>query len=321
MRKLAALASGGGRVVAVGRLPERGVGLNGGQQASEIAELAKGFQLVRDEDEAERILREAGLRDFTAAGRDAAETAQATVPLIGETAFRALHRKAGDADYYFVANGDRVARELEVSFRDARGRAAQVWDPLTGEVRPWQGPKLALGPWGSAVVVFGLGTAAPSTQPAWSEPRAIDGPWHFRTEGTSTHEAVWTKLPDWREVPELKSFAGLGIYSHDIVVPAGATRARICLGRVEQSAEVRVNAGAGDVTFLPPYCVDAAVRAGANRLEVRVANTWSNAVAAMPPQPSVAPGPGYGVTDVLYGNTARPPQPGGLLGPVTVEFR
>ena len=97
--------------------------------------------------------------------------------------------------------------------------------------------------------------------------------------------------------------------------------ARICLGRVEQSAEMRVNGRKSGVTFLPPYCVDAPIHAGTNSLEVRVANTWSNAVAAMTPQPSVAPGPGYGITDVLYGNAVRRPRPGGLLGPVTLQFR
>jgi hypothetical protein len=93
------------------------------------------------------------------------------------------------------------------------------------------------------------------------------------------------------------------------------------LGSVEQSAEVRVNEREAGVTFLPPYCVESAIHAGANTLEVRVANTWSNAVAAMTPQPSKVPGPGYGITDVLYGNAVRRPQPGGLLGPVTVQFR
>ena len=67
--------------------------------------------------------------------------------------------------------------------------------------------------------------------------------------------------------------------------------------------------------------MEGAAQAGHNALEVRVANTWSNAVAAMKPQPSVAPGPGYSVTDILYGPTQRPPQSGGLFAPVTVETR
>jgi hypothetical protein len=128
-------------------------------------------------------------------------------------------------------------------------------------------------------------------------------------------------LRDWLEVPELTNFAVLGIYTKHFGAPRAATAAWICLGRVEQSAEVRVNGRQTGVTFLPPYCVESAIHAGANMLEVRVANTWSNAVAAMAPQPSKVPGPGYGITDVLYGNSVRRPQPGGLLGRVTVEFR
>jgi hypothetical protein len=52
------------------------------------------------------------------------------------------------------------------------------------------------------------------------------------------------------------------------------------------------------------------------RIEIRVANLWSNAVKAMPPEPSKIPGPGYSVTDVLYGPTERALQRSGLIGPV-----
>lgn len=88
----------------------------------------------------------------------------------GGLALRAIHRRAGNVDYYFVANGDRENREVEVKFRDAKARKAQLWDPMTGEVRPWNGSRLALGPWGSAVIVFGLGAAADAPVQKWSEP-------------------------------------------------------------------------------------------------------------------------------------------------------
>jgi len=304
LRKLAEFTKSGGVVVSIGRLPSRGVGLDGDEQAAEVARLVHGMKLVRDEDEAEQILRAAGLRDFVADG-----------PL------RSIHRRANDVDYYFVANGDREERAVEVQFRDARGRAAQLWDPLSGEVRAWDGSRLRLGAWGSAAIVFGLGQGAPADAARWSQPAALAGAWRVRTEGTVRYAAMWNALRDWMDVPELKSFAGLGIYAQSFVAPAGAARARICLGRVEQSAEVRVNGREAGVTFLPPYCVESVIHAGTNEIEVRVANTWSNAVAVMAPQPSIVPGPGYGVTDVLYGNAGRPPQSGGLLGPVTVQFR
>lgn len=311
LRKLAAFAKEGGIVVSVGRLPGRGTGLDGDKQASEVAALVTGMKLVRDEEEAERILHDAGLQEFVAAANGSA----------GNTPLRAIHRRAGDVDYYFVANGDRENREVEVTFRDARGRKAQFWDPMSGEARAWDGLRLTLGPWGSAAIVFGLGEASHADDRLWSEPEALTGAWTLKTEGTASYGATWTSLQDWRDVPELKSFAGLGIYSKTIEAPRAATMARICLGGVEQSAELRMNGREAGVTFLPPYCVDAPVHDGTNTLEVRVANTWSNAVAAMAPQPSVAPGPGYGITDVLYGNSVRRPQPGGLLGPVTVQFR
>jgi hypothetical protein len=319
LRKLSDFAKTGGLVVCIGRLPSRGTGLGGERQASEVAALSGTMTLVRDEGEAEHVLRGRGLRDFVVAPsseqRLAANGAEASSPL------RAIHRRAGEVDYYFVANADRESREFEVAFRDAQGRSAQLWDPMSGELQTWDGPRLSLGSWGSATIVFGLGAARHVPSPQWREPVAATGDWKVRTEGTADYSATWTSLRDWLEVPELKSFAGLGIYSKNLEAPRSVTAARICLGRVEQSAEVRVNGREAGVTFLPPYCVESPIHAGANTLEVRVANTWSNAVAAMNPQPSKAPGPGYGITDVLYGNAVREPQPGGLLGPVTVQLR
>jgi hypothetical protein len=315
LRKLAEFSRNGGVVVCVGRLPSRGTGLAGDQQAGEIAALASAMTLAKDEEEAERILRERGVRDFVAATSGEPPSSNQSSP------YRAIHRRAGDVDYYFVANGDRESRELAVSFRDARGRVAQLWDPMSGEVRPWDGTRLSLGAWGSATIVFGLGAGRSASNVQWSRAAAVTGAWRIKTEGTFDYSATWTALRDWLEVPELTSFAGLGIYTTSLQAPKAATAARICLGRVEQSAEVRVNGREAGITFLPPYCVESPIHAGANTLEVRVANTWSNAVAAMAPQPSKVPGPGYGVTDVLYGETARPAQAGGLLGPVTAQFR
>ena len=313
LHKLADFAKSGGLVISIGRLPGRGTGLNGDRQSSEVAGLASSWTLVQDEAAAERALQGRGMRDFTVS-----TNARGPDP---NSPFRALHRRAGDVDYYFVANGDQANREFEVSFRDAAGRAAQLWDPMTGEQRAWGGSRLALGPWGSAAIVFGLGKGRPALSPHWSAPSTVTGDWRVKTEGTTAYAAVWPALRDWLDVPDLKSFAGLGVYTKSVDAPRMATSARVCLGRVEQSAEVRVNGREAGVVFLPPYCVEGPVHAGENTLEVRVANTWSNAVAAMPAKPSQAPGPGYGITDVLYGNTVRRPQPGGLLGPVTVQFR
>ena len=48
----------------------------------------------------------------------------------------------------------------------------------------------------------------------------------------------------------------------------------------------------------------------------RVTPPVTPSVKAMPPAPSNVPGPGYGVTDILYGPSERPQQQSGLIGPV-----
>jgi hypothetical protein len=306
LRKLAAFVQAGGLVITLGQRVRRGAGLNGDQEVSQVNTLARGFVQVSSLDELGRLLESKHLRDFVAPPG---------------VSYRALHRQAGAVDYYFVSSGDRVARSYEIKLRDANGRPAQLWDPMSGEIRTWNGGKLELGAWGSAVIVYGLGAAPEAPRVAWSAPKAIVSKWAFTAEGNLAYAKPAMALGDWLQVPELRSFAGIGVYRSRLDAPPGASRARVCLGRVEQSAELLLNNRSAGVTFLPPNCIEGAVTPGVNTLEVRVANTWSNAIAAMPPQPSVLPGKGYGITDVLYGESARPPQSGGLLGPVTVEFQ
>ncbi len=75
---------------------------------------------------------------------------------------RYIHRHDGAADWYFVALNNYDSKRLEVSFRQT-GRAPEVWDAVTGEIRPadvWreEGGRtyvtLEFSPSGSAFVVF-----------------------------------------------------------------------------------------------------------------------------------------------------------------------
>src|SRR3546814_6314516 len=45
-----------------------------------------------------------------------------------------IHRRTGDADIYFVANGRRRAEDLGCTFR-VTGRRPELWDPMTGKTR------------------------------------------------------------------------------------------------------------------------------------------------------------------------------------------
>jgi hypothetical protein len=81
-----------------------------------------------------------------------------------------IHRRAGEDDLYFVANGEPKAVERACAFR-VNGKRPELWDPETGSIRP--APvfdeaggatrlTLALGPCGSVFVVFRSG--APTTR-------------------------------------------------------------------------------------------------------------------------------------------------------------
>lgn len=310
MRQAAAFARAGGMVIGVGRLPAESVGyLNREAQSKEVAALAQRHVTpVTDIAEAVRLLDARIGPDFKSEG----------------AGFSAIHRVSADAGWYFIANPEREERSAEITLRDARP-PMQLWDPMTGERRVFHGGELTLGPWGSAVIVYGSGVPAlpPGPAPARSFARSVElaGPWWFKTDGTIYYAAEWRELRNWLDVPDLRSFAGIGSYQTSFEAPQ-TRNGRICLGRVEQSAEVLLNGASAGVAFLPPYCVDVTgrLRNGRNMLEVRVANLWGNWIAAQPVRPSAIPGRGYGLTEVLYGPSERSPLPGGLLGPVTLRF-
>ena len=90
------------------------------------------------------------------------------------------------------------------------------------------------------------------------------------------------------------------------------------LGDVGDIAEVSVNGKSLGTLWKPPYRIDAtsALRAGANQLEIKVTNEWSNRIA----------GDARGGQRVLSGGGGgrggrgggRGLAPSGLIGPVTV---
>jgi hypothetical protein len=127
---------------------------------------------------------------------------------------------------------------------------------------------------------------------------------------------------DWETIGPWRNYAGVGIYRASARIPSPGReqgfRYILDLGDLEVSAEVRVGDQRAGFVILPPWRIDitSLLYPGPARIEIRVANLWSNAVKEMPPEASKIPGPGYSVTDVLYGPTERPLQRSGLIGPV-----
>lgn len=139
-------------------------------------------------------------------------------------------------------------------------------------VLAWRSGRYALGAHAATAVV--------------PEARPVDGPWHVAFEaGRLAPESI--ELPALQSLhlhadPGVKFFSGTATYTRTLDVPAdwlaADRRVVLDLGRVEVVAEVWINGAKAGAVWKEPYRLDVtdAVRAGANRLEVRVATLWPN---------------------------------------------
>jgi len=244
------------------------------------------------------------------------------------------HRRTADADIYFVASRNAVAQDVKVDFR-IEGKAPERWDSADGSIAPLgyetaQGRTvvpLHLDPYGSAFVVFRHPVAAGASRAVSTDAPAtasvVDGPWQVRFPADSGAPATVTmdrlaSLTD-STVPDIRYFAGSATYSRMIDVPAAWLRDRLLvdLGTVADIAEVSVNGKPIDRTlWKPPFQADitALLRPGANRLEVRVTNLWTNRMIG-DLQPGVTRKHGFTNFQKLFTRDS-PLLPSGLIGPV-----
>jgi hypothetical protein len=305
-------------VIAVGHLPRAPVGLNEwrerkGEFATLVDQIWKHGRgvLVPDLDGLRRWLDSHVTSDF-----------RGTAPGIGF-----IHRRAGTTDIYFVANDNNREVQADLTFR-AAARSIQRWDPMDGGTHPVERVRVnsgrttipvTLGPHESAAFLF---TAdAPAPPPAARRASAdipVNGPWRVEFPDPVGRAYNWGRLRDWIANPETRHFSGLATYTAAITLAADPALSELDLGDVRESAEVFVNGRPAGIAIMRPYRVRVAglLKPGRNTIEIRVANLWNNQIVAMPKSVSRVPGPGYGITEILYGPKERPLMSSGLLGPV-----
>lgn len=254
------------------------------------------------------------------------------------------HRRDRRADWFFLSHRATTRATGACWFR-VRDRQPELWDPLTGTIRPIHdfetvGDRtrvtLTFGPSQSCFVVFRTAStptsktdASPVDTPSLQVRLPIGGPWEVSFEpgfgGPSEPLRIET-LSDWSVHPDprIQSFAGRATYRttfwvpiNDAASPPVPPRWVLDLGQVEVAAQVRCNGTDVGIAWTTPFRLDisSALRAGTNHLEVTVANLWPNrliADASLPPEQRV--------TWTTW-NPYRPDAkrlPSGLLGPVTI---
>jgi hypothetical protein len=196
---------------------------------------------------------------------------------------------------------------------------AEVVQDATGQVqlRAWRagGYRLRTGSGKTATIDV---AAVPAEQ-------RIEGPWtvRFAPNWGAPESAEFRNLVSWTERPEagIRFFSGAATYEIKFDVPAALVAANaytvLDLGRVANLAEVRLNGRDLGVLWKVPFQVPVAgfLKAGENRLEVKVVNLWGN---RMTGDESLPAGRQFTHTNMRKVTATTPLQTSGLLGPVRI---
>jgi len=337
LAKLQDYVRGGGRIIAVGRKPSLAPGLQDAKrlssqvaQASNLLFASKNVQLVANDAAVGAALKSALAPDLQLSNN------------VSDVGF--VRRKLKDADIYFVANTSN--RAVKASARFGSKRAAAAWlDPDSGKLTlASTTPTLDLAPYESRVLVFtdaplpGTAQAPQLAAPAVLADLSQD--WSVAFPGAQPQ--AMKQLRSWTDDEATRHFSGEAVYSKSVTLSADQLQGqRVVLdfgqgtaletvpkvpagmramleSPVREAAQVFVNGKPAGAVWRPPYSVDVTplLAAGANRIEVRVANSALNVRAGQTL-------PDYRLLNVRYGERFKPqdtelvkPVPSGILGPV-----
>ena len=255
-----------------------------------------------------------------------------------------VHRRDGDTEIYFVANRTNLATSASCAFR-VTGKAPELWNAVTGERRFADAYQEGAGrtfvpldfaPCGTWFVVFrvpasvhpatitgNVPTNANSPQP--KPLTEITGPWtvKFDPSWAGPASVEFPELVSWtkRTEPGIKFYSGTATYENTFSLPDVSrftnheSHIFLDLGSVRELAEVRVNGQSCGIVWTPPFRVNiaAAVKPGANKLEVDVVNFWPNRLigdAALPVEKRLTK------TNIRKLTKDTPLVESGLFGPV-----
>jgi hypothetical protein len=272
-----------------------------------------------------------------------------------------VHRRAENAEIYFVANTSNARQVTQATFR-APGQPtpmkAEQWDPMTGEVAPVEPSaqsaqgvtlQLALEPYGSRVFVFSRRELpAPRAAELMEKTLLLDlsRDWKM-TIGDTGKEVALETLRSWSEEAATRYYSGTARYEKLVTVPESVLQGyrQILLdfdearmipieplrngmrawidAPVRDAAVVYVNDQRAGSIWRPPYSLDIAkqLKPGENLIRIVVGNTAINHLAGRRL-------PDYKLLHLRYGERFQPqdmenlqPLPSGLLGGIRLVAR
>jgi hypothetical protein len=250
--------------------------------------------------------------------------------------FDFIHRTAGDAEIYFLANRATNAVSTTCAFR-VTGKTPELWNAVTGEHKFAAAFEekdgrafvpLDFNPCGSWFVIF---RELSSTHPVVAKANVVElktaqeifGTWtvHFDPKWGGPESAQFNSLVSWptREEPGIKFYSGTAVYEKTFQWKAESGKRKteifLDLGSVRELAEVKLNGKSCGVVWCPPFRVDVskALKLGENKLEIEIVNFWPNRIigdASLPKEQR------FTRTNIRKLTAKTPLEDAGLLGPV-----
>ena len=246
-----------------------------------------------------------------------------------------IHRRLDKGDIYFVANQAAVPVEFNATFR-VSGRAPQLWNPLTGEIRTlpqfedngtFTTVFLKLRDLESSFVVFcdqkPEGRSYRENYPVETELCVLSNGWTVTFDASRRGpegKISFDTLSDWAASADdsIKYYSGAAQYRNQFELSdLPDSDIYIDLGTVMVMAKVKVNGKEMGGTWTAPFRVNItdALKKGINTVEVEVVNNWQNRIIGDMRLPEKERKVWMTVNPW---SAESPLQPSGLLGPVKI---
>ncbi|MCH8219321.1 MAG: glycosyl transferase family 2, partial [Planctomycetes bacterium] len=161
------------------------------------------------------------------------------------------------------------------------------------------------------------------------QPIKLTGPWqvHFPADWGAPESVILPELMSWTDHNDIgiRHFSGIARYEISFDLPPDwlqpSRQIHLDLGRLWAVGKVSLNDRPLGVLWAPPYRVEltAAARAGTNKLEIEIANTWANRLVG---DTQLPPDQRFCQTNIQVSGTPGRPwkdiplRHSGLLGPV-----
>jgi hypothetical protein len=204
-----------------------------------------------------------------------------------DSGLRFVRRTHADGFHYFIVNPGDKPFDAVISLA-TKAESIVALDPLTGTTGSVAAsPRLQLAPGGS--IILRTFTTKKADAPAWryadpaGEAKTIAGKWFVTfidTAPEKPHAQILSELVSWTTFPDAANYAGSARYRIQFENP-GDGRWQLDLGKVAQSARVRLNGKEIGTSIMPPHIheLTGAFIDGTNEFEIEVTNLAANRIA------------------------------------------